>query len=85
MCIKNSILLKIYANPTWKRVCVCTTLEVQHISRIECMDSWGAPTSTVAMPNFDDMIGPIVEPHGESLRTTKSCNTHRNHTYTQIF
>ena len=28
----------------------------------------------VAIPRRADMMGPMVEPHGESLRTTKSCN-----------
>ena len=38
------------------------------ISRHECIDSMGLPTSTVGMPVRAAVIGPIVEPHGWSLR-----------------
>lgn len=31
------------------------------------------PTSTHRIPVAVEMIGPIVEPHGQSLRTTNSC------------
>ena len=33
----------------------------------------GTPTSTHRIPVAVEMIGPIVEPHGQSLRTTNSC------------
>lgn len=46
-------------------------LEIKHYSyRMLCMASCGAPMSTVRMPVSPAVIGPIVEPHGESLRTT---------------
>ena len=48
------------------------TLEVQHISLIECILSCGAPMSTVGIPSLADMIGPMVDPQGESFLTTKS-------------
>jgi len=57
---------------TWKSVVACCTLLAQLISRTECMLSCAQPTSTVARPSLAAMIGPIVLPHGESLRTTKS-------------
>ena len=41
-----------------------------HSSRAECIDSWGTPTSTVAMPRRVAVSGPIVEPHGMLLRDT---------------
>ena len=37
------------------------------------MLSWAAPRSMVGMPRLADMMGPMVEPHGESFFTTKSC------------
>ena len=43
-----------------------------HSSRAECIDSWGTPTSTVAMPRRVAVIGPIVEPHGMLLRDTNT-------------
>ena len=45
-------------------------LPVAISSRAECIDSCGAPTSTVAMPRRAAVIGPIVDPHGRSLRWT---------------
>ena len=39
-------------------------------SRIECIASCGAPTSTVIMPVRAALSGPIVEPHGRSARCT---------------
>ena len=45
------------------------------ISRQECIDSMGLPTSTVGMPVRAAVIGPIVEPHGWSLREVKCCGT----------
>ena len=47
---------------------------VPHISRIECMESCGIPTSTVRMPLLVLKIGPIVLPHPKSERTTNSCD-----------
>ncbi|OLT22594.1 hypothetical protein BJF81_02155 [Ornithinimicrobium sp. CNJ-824] len=43
------------------------------ISRAECMDSTGAPKSTVVAPVRAEVIGPTVEPHGRSDRVTKVC------------
>ena len=43
-----------------------------HISLIECMDSWGAPTSTVRQPKFAARMGPMVLPQAMSLRTQNS-------------
>lgn len=37
-----------------------------------CIDSCGAPTSTVRIPTPLAKMGPIVEPQGMSFRTTKS-------------
>ena len=44
-----------------------------HISRMECMESCAAPTSTVLHPRFAARMGPIVLPQAMSLRTLKSC------------
>jgi len=43
------------------------------VSRILCIDQHEIPTSTVRIPVSAAMAGPIVEPHGQSLRTTNSC------------
>lgn len=43
-----------------------------HISRMECIASVGAPTSTVLQPNPDERMGPIVLPHAMSLFTQNS-------------
>ena len=48
------------------------TLELHPISLMECMDNCGHPMSMVAIPRRADMMGPMVVPQGESLRTTKS-------------
>lgn len=50
----------------------CTTSVVAPVSLMECMANCGAPTSIVCMPSLADMIGPMVDPQVESLRTTKS-------------
>ena len=42
------------------------------ISRAECMDSRGTPTSTVGMPRRAAVMGPIVVPQGIALFDTKS-------------
>ena len=42
------------------------------ISLMECILSCGDPISMVGMPSLADIIGPIVEPQGESFLTTKS-------------
>ena len=39
-----------------------------HSSRAECMASWATPTSTVRIPSRAAVIGPMVEPHGRSVR-----------------
>jgi hypothetical protein len=36
------------------------------------MLSEGTPTSTVLIPVLEAIIGPIVDPQGQSLRTTNS-------------
>ena len=74
MCGPANYLCRVivYCEFTLKSCLDCCTLLMSHISRILCIDNWGQPTSMVAMPSLADMIGPIVEPHGESLRTTKS-------------
>ena len=41
-------------------------------SRQECIESWGIPASTTRIPVLALSIGPIVLPHGQSLRTTNS-------------
>ncbi len=46
---------------------------MQHISRMECMASCGAPRSRTAIPKRDAKIGPIVVPHGLSFLTITSC------------
>lgn len=63
---------------TLKSCDVCNTLLVQHISRMECMLSWGAPTSMVGIPSLADMMGPIVDPQAESFLTTISYKIPRN-------
>lgn len=68
MCI-----LKIVCKFTLKRVVVWRTPVVQHISRIECMASCGAPRSRTAIPKRAAKIGPIVVPHGLSFLTITSC------------
>ncbi len=42
------------------------------ISRHECIESIGLPTSTVRTPRRAAVIGPIVEPQAMSLRVTNS-------------
>lgn len=61
---------------TLKRAVLCSTLEVQHISLMECMESCGAPMSNTGIPRRADRMGPIVVPHGLSLRTITSCRGH---------
>lgn len=57
---------------TLKRAVLCSTLEVQHISLMECMESCGAPMSTTGIPRRADRMGPMVVPQGLSLRTITS-------------
>ena len=54
-----------------------TTTLVSAISRMECIPSWGQPTSTVWIPSLVEMIGPMVEPHGISFRITQSYSNSR--------
>ena len=49
------------------------TSSVPQSSLHECMLSIGPPTSTVAIPSSAAVIGPIVVPHGRSLRVTNRC------------
>ena len=42
------------------------------ISRHECIDNCGMPTSMTRMPKLALVMGPIVEPQAESLRTITS-------------
>lgn len=58
---------------TLKSVMLCDTLEVQHISLIECIESCGAPISSTGMPRREARMGPMVVPQGLSLRTITSC------------
>src|SRR5674476_1371477 len=44
-----------------------------HSSRAECIDSIGAPKSTVVAPTSAAVIGPTVEPQGMSFRDTNCC------------
>src|SRR5450631_2401786 len=44
-----------------------------HSSRAECIDSIGAPKSTVVAPISAAVIGPTVEPQAMSPRDTKCC------------
>ena len=55
-----------------KRIIICSTLVVSQVSRHECILRVGPPRSTVRIPNLDDRIGPMVDPHGESLLTTRA-------------
>lgn len=48
------------------------------VSRMECMESEGMPTSTVRIPVLAATMGPIVVPQGQSLRTTNSCKRSRS-------
>lgn len=41
-------------------------------SRMECIESCGAPMSTVRTPRLADRMGPMVLPQGMSLRTANS-------------
>ncbi len=41
------------------------------------MDSCAMPQSTVRQPSADARMGPMVEPHGMSLRTENSCTPYR--------
>lgn len=43
------------------------------VSRMLCIDSCGIPKSTVLMPVFELIIGPMVVPQGQSDLTTNSC------------
>ena len=42
------------------------------ISRQECIDNCGMPTSMTLMPKLAEVIGPIVEPQAESFLTITS-------------
>ncbi len=44
-----------------------------HISRAECIDSPGTPTSTVVTPSRAAVSGPIDVPHGIALLETNGC------------
>lgn len=57
---------------TLKRVRVWSTPEVQAVSRMECMASWGLPKSSTRSPSREAKIGPMVVPQGESFRTMRS-------------
>lgn len=71
---------------TLKRVVLCRTLEVQHISLMECMESCGAPMSTTGTPRRAARMGPMVVPQGLSLRTITSCRRrgHRSNCWKTI-
>mmetsp|Transcript_27447 Transcript_27447/g.57881 ORF Transcript_27447/g.57881 Transcript_27447/m.57881 type:complete len:173 (-) Transcript_27447:1204-1722(-) len=55
-----------------KRATLLSTSAAPIVSRIECIDSDGTPTSTVRSPVFAAMIGPIVVPQGQSFFTMNS-------------
>ena len=48
-----------------------STSSLPAISRHECMESMGLPTSTVGMPVRAALLGPMVDPQARSLRVTK--------------
>lgn len=50
------------SNSVVKRSMACCTSCEPAVSRMECMDNIGLPTSTVRIPILDS-IGPTVEPH----------------------
>ena len=43
------------------------------VSRMECIEREGTPRSTVLIPTLAEMIGPMVDPQGQSFLTTNSC------------
>ncbi|KAH3661784.1 hypothetical protein OGAPHI_005962 [Ogataea philodendri] len=45
----------------------------QYVSLIECMDNCGLPRSSVLTPSLALIMGPMVDPQGESFLTTNSC------------
>ncbi len=45
---------------------------VPQISRMLCMESWGAPTSRVRQPMPLARMGPMVDPHSMSFRMLNS-------------
>ena len=55
------------------RYIVTHSKSAYHISRMECIASCGAPTSTVRQPSPEAKIGPMVDPHAISERTQNSC------------
>ena len=52
---------------------MCNGSVAPHISRAECIDSWGIPISIASIPSWVDVIGPIVDPHGTLLREANVC------------
>ena len=66
LLLSDVIKITLYRQIAWD------TLDVQHISLIECILSCGEPMSIVGIPSLADMIGPMVDPQGESFLTTKS-------------
>jgi len=57
----------------WKMRKQLSTSATPIVSRIECIERQGAPTSTVRNPVCAAIIGPIVEPQGQSFFTMNSC------------
>mmetsp|Transcript_47156 Transcript_47156/g.122334 ORF Transcript_47156/g.122334 Transcript_47156/m.122334 type:complete len:204 (+) Transcript_47156:152-763(+) len=43
------------------------------VSRMLCIERIAIPRSTARIPVFDDMMGPMVLPHGQSFLTANSC------------
>ena len=70
-------VLSSFVNPSYTAVKCSTACFISahaDISRTLCIDSCGAPTSTVRIPVLVDRIGPMVLPHPRSERTTNSCD-----------
>lgn len=56
-----------------KWACEWPTSATAAISRMLCIASVAAPTSSVLQPSEDARMGPMVEPHPMSDRVQKSC------------
>ena len=52
---------------------VWRTPEVQAVSWMEYMASWGLPKSRSCRPSREAKRGPMVVPQGEAFRTMRSC------------
>mmetsp|Transcript_9079 Transcript_9079/g.29991 ORF Transcript_9079/g.29991 Transcript_9079/m.29991 type:complete len:223 (-) Transcript_9079:1128-1796(-) len=61
-----------WSNAALKTAFEWATSSTAQSSRIECMLSMGAPTSTVLTPSPAALMGPMVEPQAQSARTANS-------------